>query len=105
MFTVEDNTYISGTGQRLRNIHPETDSCTARGCTVHAPSDHAMRDFPTHFRADRGLMERICECSVGHPDPDHLAFVREFYGEDAAKTESVHGCCGCCSVSSWIKLT
>jgi hypothetical protein len=41
-------------------------------------------------------MERICPHGVGHPDPDHLAFVEERYGTDEASVESVHGCDGCC---------
>jgi hypothetical protein len=42
-------------------------------------------------------MERICEHGVGHPDPDHLDFVRHTKGGAAAETESVHGCDGCCA--------
>jgi hypothetical protein len=54
-----------------------------------------MRDWPTHWRGDRGLMERICPCGIGHPDPDDLAF-KESIGIDA-HVEGIHGCCGCCS--------
>lgn len=41
-------------------------------------------------------MERICPCGVGHPDPDHLAYVRT-KSEMKADWQAVHGCCGCCS--------
>lgn len=62
-------------------------------CVIHDPSDHHMRDFPLHWRDDRGLMERICPHGVGHPDPDGLAFHLEA-GRDYM---GVHGCDGCCS--------
>lgn len=80
-----------------------------------------MRDWPLNWRADAGVMERLCPCGVGHPDPDHLAYARSLTpvhdcalsrdhspGErpdlddqgDCAfphlEWQSVHGCCGCC---------
>ena len=54
-----------------------------------------MKDWPTHWRDDRGLMERLCQCGIGHPDPDDIAF-KERMGMDA-RVESIHGCCGCCT--------
>jgi hypothetical protein len=80
---------------RLR-VHAAGD-CVGPNCVIHNPSHHHMRDWPLHWRADRGLMERICEHGVGHPDPDHLDFVRHTKGGAAAETESVHGCDGCCA--------
>lgn len=53
-------------------------------CPIHAPSDHPMRDFPLHFRSDRGIMERRCPHGVGHPDPDDI------------NEDTTHGCDGCC---------
>jgi hypothetical protein len=91
-----DGNYVTGVGQVLGSIHESTPECVSRGCPVHHPSNHCMRDFPTLWRGDRGLMERICPHGVGHPDPDHLAFVEERYGTDEASVESVHGCDGCC---------
>lgn len=88
--------YTTGTGQPLTNVHPRTEDCATFGCSVHSPSDHGMRDFPTHWRSDRGLMERICPHGVGHPDPDHLSYTRRTLGLDAAYYESIHGCDGCC---------
>lgn len=83
--------YTTGTGQSIR-VHDEA-MCTAP-CPIHKPSDHAMRSFPTHWRDDRGLMERICPCGVGHPDPDTIEFYRRHYGEEVARTIGIHGCCG-----------
>lgn len=87
--------YYTGTGQLLFT-HPKA-HCASEHCVIHKPSDHAMKDFPTHWRADRRLMERICPHGVGHPDPDAIAFIRRTRGDKAAEVESVHGCDGCCS--------
>lgn len=92
--------YKSGTGQYLA-VHTKL-SCSGKYCVIHYPSDHCMKDFPTHWRADRHLMERICPHGIGHPDPDDLAFKKMIYKgtkEEAEKYiyyEEVHGCDGCC---------
>lgn len=76
----------------LHNVHP-VERCAGRPCVIHNPSDHHMRDWPLNWRADRGLMERLCpEHGVGHPDPDGLAYLVSI-GDTSA---GVHGCCGCC---------
>lgn len=86
--------FITGTGQKLVKVHDE-DKCAGQNCVIHNPSDHPMREFPTHWRDDRGIMERICpEHGVGHPDPDSP------WSDDSYQW--VHGCCGCCSYS-WEK--
>lgn len=86
--------YETGTGQKLR-VHNEED-CSGV-CPIHNPSDHPLKDAPTHWRDDRGLMERICEHGVGHPDLDDLAYKLAMVGQEAL-WEGVHGCCGesCC---------
>ena len=91
-----ENEYVTGTGQKLVNVHDASADCIVNGCPVHAPSDHSMKLFPTHWRQDRGLMERICPHGVGHPDPDHLAFTLRTAGFEAASVEGIHGCDGCC---------
>jgi hypothetical protein len=85
--------YTTGTGQNIL-VH-DKEKCKGRYCCIHNPSDHIMKEWPTHWRQDRGLMERICKHGVGHPDPDDLAF-KASIGLDAV-TESIHGCCGCCT--------
>jgi hypothetical protein len=90
----------SGTGQQLL-VHRENPECKEFGCVIHHPTDHCMRDFPTYYRYDRGLMERICPHGVGHPDPDDLAFKRRTYHgrmhpDQYFKYEAIHGCDGCC---------
>lgn len=85
-FLPEENWYVTGSGQVIRNVHG-SDECYGRACVVHDPSEHSMRAFPTHWRIDRGIMERICEHGVGHPDPDDAAY----HGD------GIHGCDGCCA--------
>jgi hypothetical protein len=72
--------------------------CDGPPCPLHSPSDHPLRDAPLNWRQDRYLMERVCPCGVGHPDPDHLDRVRRVYGEELAWGQGVHGCCArvCC---------
>lgn len=77
------NTYTTGTGQKLTNLHSPA-LCQGRGCVIHHPSLHSMRLFRTHWREDRGIMERLCLHGVGHPDPDDN------------NPDHVHGCDGCC---------
>lgn len=83
-------TYTTGTGQVL-DVH-DAHTCTGLFCVIHHPSPHSMRDFPTHWRADRCLMERICPHGIGHPDPDGLAHIPA----KRRQIESIHGCDGCC---------
>ena len=87
--------YTTGTGQKIR-VHSKED-CLGDYCCIHNPSDHHMKDWPTHWREDRGLMERICEHKVGHPDPDDVAYQMS---KGANKAITVHGCCGCCCVKT-----
>jgi hypothetical protein len=92
----DPRTYITGVGQFLGNTHIESMDCHEHGCVIHNPTTHSMSEFPTLWRADRGLMERVCPHGVGHPDPDHMAWYERTYGKEAAATESIHGCDGCC---------
>lgn len=82
--------YITGTNQHI-TVHSAED-CRGPFCVIHNPSNHFMREFKTHWRNDRMLMERICPHGVGHPDPDHLAFLPA----SKRQMESIHGCDGCC---------
>lgn len=88
-------TYVSGTGQKLY-VHNKN-ACKGFHCPIHNSSNHKMKDWPTNYREDRGLMERICEHGVGHPDPDDLNFKERTRGKKYAELESIHGCDGCCS--------
>lgn len=78
------------------HVH-DAGACVGPNCVVHNPSHHHMRDWPLNWRSDRQLMERLCEHGVGHPDPDHLDFVRRTHGSAVADAEGIHGCDGCCA--------
>jgi hypothetical protein len=83
--------YITGTNQKVR-VH-EKWICKGNYCCIHNPSDHHMKDWPTNWRQDRFMMERICPHGIGHPDPDDIAWKKRMgYNADA-----VHGCDGCCT--------
>lgn len=69
------------------------DKCQGRACCIHSPSAHHMRKWPMNYRFDKGVMERLCECGIGHPDPDDAAY-QESVGRGYLNT---HGCCGCCA--------
>jgi hypothetical protein len=89
--------FITGTKQKIR-VHNKA-QCKGRFCVIHNPSNHLMKDWPTHWRDDRFLMERICKHGVGHPDPDDLAFKKQMGYNDS---EGIHGCCGCCVEKDYI---
>ncbi len=101
-------------GLTLMNVHGR-ERCEGRGipCCIHEPSIHHMREWPMNWRSDTGVMERICPHGTGHPDPDHMAYVRsltpehecpdEYPGDEGGECpyphlswQGVHGCDGCC---------
>ena len=73
-------------GVTLKNVHKRKD-CKGAHCIIHNPSDHHMRDWPLVWRGDKRMFERTCRHGVGHPDPD---------GYYPNKSDTVHGCDGCC---------
>lgn len=70
----------------LHNVH-SPDACSGHPCVIHNPSDHHMRDWPTNWRADRRMIERVCPHGIGHPDPDNPG-------------DKQHGCDGCCEAAA-----
>ena len=80
-------------GIHLTNVHVPA-ACEGRGCAIHNhPSDHPLNGAPLNWRTDRGILERICEHGIGHPDrdsADYLSSIGKGY-------ENVHGCDGCCN--------
>lgn len=95
--SVEGTVHVTGSGQQLVNTHPRS-VCDGRACVIHHPSDHHMRKWPTLWRGDRGIMERVCPHGVGHPDPDDAA-ARRLLGTYERTGREVHGCDGCCQES------
>lgn len=83
-----ENRWVVG-GVELSNVH-SAEVCDEGPCVIHAPTDHAMREFPLRWREDRGIFERVCPCGIGHPDPDQ----RDHWLRNGMLAEQVHGCCG-----------
>lgn len=81
-------------GETWHNVHPKA-ACAGRTCVIHNPSDHSMVTWPRHLR-ETGLVERICEHGVGHPDPDSARWMNENAWEGSRGTWGMHGCDGCC---------
>lgn len=89
-------TYTTGTGQ-VMNVHTQ-DTCRGTYCVIHRPMPGVWDDWPTHWRHDRAIMERICPHGTGHPAQEQ---VEHWVATDQA-WQSVHGCDGCCtSVRGW----
>ena len=77
---------------RLWNIH-DPQECAGMPCVIHNPTDHHMRSWRLHWRADRKIFERLCPLhGCGHPDPDQFVY----WGSSGQDWLGVHGCCGCC---------
>lgn len=73
-------------------VHP-ADRCTGQSaCPIHNPSDHHMRGWEVVWRADRGILERLCPHGIGHPDPDQFPY----WDAAGMEGEAVHGCDLCC---------
>lgn len=89
---------IPGSSLKLVNVHEEHDECRNIGCMIHNPTDHVMNreEWPYSWRDDRGMMERICEHGVGHPDLDSVRWSRRH-----ARDAGFHGCDGCCADPDW----
>lgn len=89
--------WVPSVVEGLRAHHGPQMCVIGEGCCIHHPSDHALKDAPLLWRDDRGVMERICDHGIGHPDPDDLSYKRdldlEYYQFHDFET---HGCDGCC---------
>lgn len=83
--------YRTGTGQMLR-VHPES-KCHTQWCVIHRPMSGPWDGWPTHWRFDREIMERICPHGIGHPAREQS----EMWARQGREHEGVHGCDGCCS--------
>jgi len=103
---VASERYTTGTGRVMR-VHARA-VCVGRHCSIHNPSPEAEAIGVTHWRGDRGLMERICAHGVGHPDPDHMGYLRRIASDpydsrlrmQDVEAEAVHACDGCCTRST-----
>lgn len=74
---------------RLRTHKPG--DCALDECDVHNRPQR-FHDLILLWRTDRGIMEQVCKCGIGHPSPGEHAF-RKTVGQEH---ELIHGCCGKC---------
>ena len=82
-------TYITGIGQKLANVHSK-DECVG-WCVIHEPLPGPWRDWPTVWRGDEPSalwcgFERRCPCGI-----DHTAAEETLCGNG-----NTHECCGVC---------
>lgn len=75
-------------GQTLVGVH-ERGTCVGNACPIHNVSNHPLKGSKQRWRRDKGMMERICDHGVGHPDPDDY--------KSRSSMWSTHGCDGCCT--------
>ena len=88
-------------GSVMRNVH-DPRACEGRGCAIHDhPSDHPLKNAPLNWRNDRGILERICEHGVGHPDYDSARYL-DAIGDSIS---NVHGCDLCCLSQVQVETT
>lgn len=59
-------------------------------CPLHAPTDHHMNTWRLAWWKHRGIMARVCEHLVGHPDPDNIQILA---GADDGHHARCDGCC------------
>lgn len=80
-------------GLKFVNVH-SFEKCTPEICIFHNPTNHPMRNWEPYIR-ETGLIERLCEHGVGHPDPDSSAWFDRAMNHPSG-TWDIHGCDGCC---------
>ena len=73
--------------------HARTEDCDQFGCDIHNRIFNT--DKPLNWRSDRGMMEFICECGIGHPTVHQTNYWLRTIPFGEARAQSVHGCCGC----------
>lgn len=84
----EDGTFIA----TMINVH-NPNACAGRGCAIHNhPSDHPLKDAPMIWKNARGILERLCQHGVGHPDYDSALYLTSI----GAEAQNIHACDGCC---------
>ncbi len=79
---IADSVFGQQTGRGILKVHPRS-KCEGRGipCCIHQPSDHHMKTWQMNWRGDTSVMERLCPHGIGHPDPDHMAYVKSLTPE------------------------
>lgn len=71
------------------------DQCGGRLCDVHnRRGEGEQSTWPLNWRSDRGIMEVICPCGIGHITPAQFQYLQAVLPALEVRVESVHGCCG-----------
>jgi hypothetical protein len=65
-------------------------SCLGQWCCIHRPMPGPWSGWPRYWRDERGIMERICPCGVGHP----VAEMYEYTVLQGDMYKLTHTCCG-----------
>ena len=80
-------------GQLLINVHGEVD-CVERGCSIHHPSNHHMKQFSQVYNHSDGWMMRVCDHGITASGP----LMTRSYHQDILKDAHTldHACDGCC---------
>jgi len=96
----EREKYVLESGQVLTNVHPSTE-CEDQDCAIHHPSEHALSDKPRAWQ--NGMIYRVCEHGLTHPDFDSLANRLETSGWLYAE----HQCCEakCCGIPEVVEIS
>lgn len=71
-----------------RLVTHHQNACKGEVCNIHSRPEK-YHHLKLNWRADRGLLEQLCSCGIGHPAPGTERFLPWY--------EFVHGCCGCCT--------
>lgn len=76
--------WIDDFGTKVVNVHNENE-CFGPTCAIHRNTHHHMELDPQRWNPKENYIERVCQHSVGHPDPD-----------DFLNLLRAHDCDGCC---------
>lgn len=79
--------HLLETGQVIQTH--ERGACIGRWCCIHQQMPGPWATWPRNWRDDRGIMERICPCGIGHP----VAEMYEWAVAARRGEQLVHGCC------------
>lgn len=75
--------YTTGTGKRVLNVHREGTCLGA--CVIHRPISGPWDEWPTDWNEGDKMMMRVCPCGTKHPVIEDI-----LRGHDGS-----HHCCGC----------
>lgn len=71
------------------------DQCEGRLCDVHnRRGEGEQATWPLNWRSDRGIMEVVCPCGVGHPSPAQVEYWAVDHTPRGLVGMAMHGCCG-----------